>query len=183
MTLTNVATPPAAAASERAARLAAAGADWADRFAADPSDAQLTYRVRGVGEGAVSTRITAGRHEFLVDEPSALAGDDNAASPVEVALAALVSCQIVVYRLYATALGIPFDEISVVADGDLDARQLFGIDGGVRAGFSAVRLFVTVTGTEPVARYEELQSAVDDHCPVFDLFTNPTPVSVTVTKG
>ncbi len=90
------------------------------------------------------------------------------------------------YRLYANALGIPSDEISVVADGDLDARRLFdigiGIDENVRAGFSAVRLAVTITGPGTAERYQELQSVVDAHCPVFDLFTNPTPVSVTVVK-
>ena len=96
MTITNTANPLTIAASDRAARLDAAGADWTDRIAADPSRAQLTYRVRGAGEGAVSSRITAGKHEFLIDEPSALAGDDHAASPVEVAPAALLPCQVVV---------------------------------------------------------------------------------------
>ena len=169
--------------SERSERLANASAGWAARIAADPSSAQLTYRVRGSGEGSVATRVSAGRHEFIVDEPDALAGDDVAASPVEIALAALISCQIVVYRLYANALGIQLDDISVVADGDLDARRLFGIEVSVRAGFTDVRLAVTVTGPETEERYAELQSVVDAHCPVFDLFTNPTPVAVTVKKG
>lgn len=169
--------------SVRAERLASAGAGWAARVAADPASAALTYRVRGTGEGSVATRVTAGRHEFIVDEPDALAGDDLAASPVEIALGALISCQIVVYRLYANALGIKVDDIAVVAEGDLDARRLFGIDESVRAGFTAVRLDVTVTGPEPEDRYEELREVVDAHCPVFDLFNNPTPVTVTVAKG
>ena len=55
-------------------------------IAANVSSAFLTYRVNASGEGAVASRIRAGRHEFLVDEPAALAGDDVAACPVEVAL-------------------------------------------------------------------------------------------------
>lgn len=167
----------------RAERLASAGGGWAARIAANPASALLTYSVRGTGEGSVATRVTAGRHEFLVDEPDALAGDDLAASPVEIALGALISCQVVVYRLYANALGIKVDDIAVVAEGDLDARRLFGIDESVRAGFTAVRLDVTVTGPESEERYEELREVVDAHCPVFDLFNNPTPVTVTVAKG
>ena len=170
-------------AADRAERLTNAGTAWGERIASDVANAQLTYRVGGVGEGSVASRITAGKHSFLVDEPAALAGDDAAASPVEVALGALISCQIVVYRLYAHALGIRVDEIDVKAEGDLDARRLFGINETVRAGFSAVRLAVTITGPETEERYNELRDAVDAHCPVLDLFVNATPVSVTVSKG
>jgi len=170
-------------ATERAERLTAAGASWGSRIAADPANAQLTYRVRGHGEGSVASAITAGKHRFLVDEPAALAGDDLAGSPVEVALGALISCQIVVFRLYAHSLGIQVDDISVAAEGDLDARKLFGIDESVRAGFSDIRLTVTLTGPESDERYQQLRGVVDKHCPVLDLFANPTPVSIAVVKG
>ena len=172
-----------AIAADRADRLTVAGQAWADRIAADPASAGLTYRVNGAGVGSVATTITAGRHTFVVDEPDALAGDDVAASPVEFALGALISCQVVVYRLYAQALGIQVDDIAITAEGDLDARRLFGIDESVRAGFSDVRLAITITGPETDARYQQLREAVDAHCPVLDLFANATPVSSTVTKA
>ena len=174
---------PAVAADERADRLTDAGAGWTNRISADSTAALLTYRVNGLGVGSVATAITAGKHAFLVDEPGALAGDDVAASPVEFALGALISCQVVVYRLYAQALGIQVDDIDVKAEGDLDARRLFGIDKSVRAGFTDVRLAVTITGPETDARYQELREVVDAHCPVLDLFTNPTPVTTTVAKA
>ena len=174
---------PAVSPDVRATRLLDAGSAWGDRIAANPASAQLTYRVRAAGEGSVATAVTAGNHTFVVDEPAALAGDDVAASPVEYALGALISCQVVVYRLYAQALGIRVDEITVDAEGDLDARRLFGIDETVRAGFTDVRLAITITGPESEERYQELREAVDAHCPVLDLFQNPTPVSVTVAKG
>jgi len=181
--LETIADIPAASAEERAERLSAAGSAWGERIAADTASAQLTYRVRGVGEGSVASRITAGRHEFVVDEPAALAGDDVAASPVEYALGALISCQIVVYRLYAQALGIRADDISIAAEGDLDARKLFGIEESVRPGFGAVRLDIRISGPETEERYQELRAAVDEHCPVLDLFANATPVSVSVAKA
>jgi uncharacterized OsmC-like protein len=174
---------PAATAEERAQRLASAGAAWSERIAADTTSAHLTYRVRGTGEGSVASRITAGRHEFVIDEPAALAGDDVAASPVEFALGALISCQIVVHRLYAQALGIRVDDIAITAEGDLDAQKLFGIDESVRAGFGAVRLDIRISGPESEERYQELRAAVDAHCPVLDLFANPTPVSISVAKA
>ena len=161
-------------------RPVSAGTAWADRIGADVDSAKLSYTVSGEGQGSVASRITAGTQVFFVDEPGALAGDDIAASPVEYALGALISCQIVVYRLYAQNLGIRVDSISATAEGDLDARGLFGIDDSVRPGFSAVRLDVQVTGPESDERYAQLHAAVDAHCPVLDIFANPTPVTVTL---
>lgn len=183
MTILDTISAPSVSALDRAERLTTAGEAWASRIAGDPATAHLTYRVNGAGTGSVATTITAGKHTFVVDEPDALAGDDVAASPVEFALGALISCQVVVYRLYAQALGIRVDDIDIKAEGDLDARRLFGIDESVRAGFSDVRLAITITGPETDARYQELRDVVDAHCPVLDLFANPTPVSVTVSKG
>ena len=167
-------------AAARADRLDAAGTAWGERIDARRDSAHLTYTVTGQGVGAVASTLRAGRHEFAVDEPAALAGDDLAASPVEVALGALISCQVVVYRLYAHALGIQVDDIDVTAEGDLDAARLFGKDESVRAGFGEVRLLVRLTGPETAQRYEELRAAVDAHCPVLDLFQNPTPVTTRV---
>lgn len=163
--------------AERAQRLNDAGAAWNERIAADAGSAQLTYRVSGRGIGSVATEIRAGKHRFIVDEPSALAGDDVAASPVEYALGALVSCQVVVYRLYAQALGLTIDEIEITAEGDLDVRKLLGIDESGRAGFHDIRVKVDITGPDSPEQYENLRQVVDAHCPVLDLFAGTVPAS------
>jgi len=62
-------------------------------------------------------------------------------------------------------------------EGDLDIRGFFGFDDTVRPGFTAVRVEVIVTGPESAERYAELAAAVDEHCPVLDLFKNPVPVT------
>ena len=168
---------PDVTADERAARLATAGEAWNERIARDAANAALTYRVTGRGVGAVGTEITSGTHRFLVDEPAGLAGDDAAPSPVEYALGALVSCQVVVFRLFAQALGLTIDDIAITAEGDLDVRKLFGIDESGRAGFHDVRVRVDITGPNSADEYERLRAVVDEHCPVLDLFANPVPVS------
>ncbi len=182
-TLTASTAIPEISGQDRADRLSAAGAAWSDRIDRNRSSSQLTYRVEGVGEGAVATRLRAGAHEFVIDEPAPLAGDDVAASPVEYALGALIGCQVVVYRLYAQVLGIQVDDIKVSAEGDLDAARLLGKDPSVRPGFSDVRLHIELIGPETQERYEELRDAVDVNCPVLDLFANVTPVTVTVAKA
>lgn len=165
---------------ERAQRLTDAGTIWNERIAGDANNAELTYKVVGRGVGSVATEVRAGNHRFLVDEPGALAGDDAAASPVEYALGALVSCQVVVFRLYAQALGLTIDEIEITAEGDLNVQKLFGIDESGRAGFRDVRLTVDIAGPNSAEEYANLREVVDEHCPVLDLFSNPVPTSSTL---
>lgn len=165
---------------ERSKRLIEAGIFWSERISIHPANAALTYKVSGQACGSVATRLQAGKHVFHIDEPVGLAGDDVAASPVEIALGAFIACQIVVYRLYAQNLGITIETIEAEVEGDLDVRGLFGIDQRVRPGFSEIRLTTRVTGPESDERYAQLQKVVDESCPVLDLFANPTPVRVTL---
>ncbi|MER8023962.1 OsmC family protein [Glutamicibacter protophormiae] len=168
-------------AEDRSARLQQAGTGWGERISTAPDSAKLTFTVQGEGFGSVASNIVSGKHIFTVDEPAALGGDDLAASPVEYALGALISCQVVVYRLYAEQLNIQVDDVKIVANGDLDVRGLFGIDKSIRPGFTSVDLDVQISGPESAERYDELRQAVDAHCPVLDLFANPVPVTTAVT--
>ncbi|MFP5023103.1 OsmC family protein [Pseudonocardia phyllosphaerae] len=142
----------------------------------DASQAQTLFRATGSSGDGVRSEIRIGDHQVLVDEPPALGGENAAPNPVEFALAALLSCQVVTYRFYAAKLGIPLDDVQVDVEGDLDVRGFFGIDDDVRPGFGAVRLDVTLSGPASEADYQRLRDTVDEHCPVLDLFRNPTPV-------
>ena len=143
----------------------------------DPANAQALFSAEGTLVGVTEVDIRTGAHTFKVDEPPALGGADAAANPVQFALASLGSCQAITYRFWAAQLGIPFDTLTVRVEGDLDIRGFFGFDDTVRPGFTAIRVEVTVTGPESAERYAELAAAVDEHCPVLDLFKNPVPVS------
>ena len=146
----------------------------------DPANAQAQFTAQGTLVGVTEVDIRTGEHSFKVDEPAALGGADVAANPVQYALASLGSCQAITYQFWAEQLGIGFDTLSVRVEGDLDVRGFFGFDDGVRPGFSAVRVEVTVTGPESPERYQDLAAAVDRHCPVLDLFANPVPVTRTL---
>ncbi|MGY2061678.1 OsmC family protein [Nocardia gipuzkoensis] len=148
--------------------------------AQDPGNAAVLFRASGTPEGTVGTVVTTGRHTVRVDEPPTLGGEDTAANPVEVYLAALIACQTVTYRFWAQRLGITVDDLAIEAEGDLDVRGFFGLDDSVRPGFQAVRVTVRIDGPETVDRYTELHRAVESHCPVLDLTTAPTPVESTL---
>lgn len=167
-------------AEERTERLGAITTATRSAVDDDASRAAVTFEATASGTGWVASDIATRQHRFVVDEPASLGGDDSAANPVEYALGALLSCQVVTYRFWAARLGIRLDDVRLSAEGDLDVRGFFGLDDGVRAGFGDVRVRVELTGPETPERYEELHAAVDGHCPVLDLFTNPTPVTTTL---
>lgn len=126
-----------------------------------------------VGTCLVSVRM--GDHTTTVDQPEGL-GDGLAANPVELALASLGSCQAMTYRFWSEKLGVQLDEVRVEVRGDLDVRRIFGVDDAVRPGFGNVEIEVHLSGPEAPARYAALRQAVDDHCPMLDVFANAVPV-------
>lgn len=176
-TITSSRTEIAAARDERLGAIITA---TAGAVAGDPGLAGVQFRASGTGTGWVATDLTSRQHAYVVDEPASLGGDDSATNPVEAALGALIACQVVTYRFWAARLGVRLDDVAISAVGDLDVRGFFGLDDDVRPGFGDVRLEVRLTGPETAERYAELHAAVDAHCPVLDLFSNPTPVRTTL---
>jgi len=151
--------------------------------AEDPAAARVLFRADGTLTGVTEVDMRTGTHTFTVDEPARLGGGGTAPSPVQYALAALGSCQAITYRFWAEQLGISLRTLTVRVEGDLDIRGFFGFHDGVRPGLSAVRVQVGITGPETPGRYQELAAAVDEHCPVLDLFRHPVPVARTITVG
>jgi uncharacterized OsmC-like protein len=151
--------------------------------AADAGTASVVFRAHADADGPVGSAIRVNRHRFAQDEPAAFGGSDAAPGPVDYALAGFASCQIVTYKYWAARTGVTIEDLSVEIDADFDFRTMFGFEGGGRPGLSDVRVKVRVSGPDDADRYTELQKLVDEHCPVFDLFANATPVSTTLTVG
>lgn len=135
-----------------------------------------------LGEGLDST-VAVRQFAVRVDEPHTLGGEDTAPNPVEYLLAALGACQEITYRLYADALGIPLDGVSVKVTGAIDLRGFFNVDATVRPGFSAIDAEVTLDSPAPESELARLKEIVDAHCPVLDILRNPTPITLSLQRG
>lgn len=152
--------------------------DTQEAFKADSGKAQATFRSESALQDGLQSKVSMRQHKIIVDEPEALGGADSGPNPVELILGALGSCQEITYRAYATALGIPLDSVSVVLDGDIDLRGFFGVDPSVRAGYQRIRGTVNLVSSADEATLNQLRDAVNAHCPVLDILTNPTPVEL-----
>lgn len=153
--------------------------EFEQNLRAQPGSGAATFTADGHATGQVSSTVRVGKYTLKVDEPRDL-GEDTAPSPVEYALAGLLSCQLVTYKVWASKLGIQLDDVELTVDGDIDLGGFFGVGENIRPGFGRVRVNVRLTGPESQQRYAQLQDAVDEHCPVLDLLRNPTAVQTTI---
>jgi uncharacterized OsmC-like protein len=126
-----------------------------------------------VDEYRTEVRIRDFRLE--VDEPPVIGGSDTGPTPVELVLAALGTCQEIVYATYARVLGIPLDGLEVTAEGRLDLRGFFGV-ADVPAGFQDVTFTVDITSPAPAHDVARLIETVNAHCPVLDILKQPLVV-------
>ncbi len=121
------------------------------------------------------------QHSIITDEPESLGGTDAGPNPVELILAALGTCQEITYRAYAAAMDIPLDHVSVKLEGQIDLRGFFGVDDEVRPGYRSIRGTVTLESDASEAQLQQLRAAVDAHCPVLDILSQPVPVELGIT--
>jgi uncharacterized OsmC-like protein len=149
-------------------------------FRDDPAKAAATFAVESRLVGGFQSSVQTRQFRFHADEPESIGGEDSAPNPVEYLLASLATCQEVTYRLYADALGIPVDGISVKVEGALDLRGFLDVDDDVRPGYLAINGTVTIDSPASGEELARLKRAVDRHCPVLDSLRNPTPVELTI---
>ncbi len=112
------------------------------------------------------------------DHPSVLLGQDKGATPVEIALHALGTCLTAAMTYHAAANGIDIEGMEVKMDGDLDLHGFLGLDPEVRKGFNGINAKFKVKSDASV---EQLR-ALAQFSPVFDIISNPTPVSIEIVK-
>ncbi len=129
-------------------------------------------------QGGMRTEGRFGHHVVIVDEPNAFGGEDSAANPAEVLLAALGTSLSVTLRCHAALLGIAVGRISVELAGDLDIRGFFDTDPAIRSGFPDIKLKVAVESQATPEHLAQLLRATDRGCPVLDACRGATPVSI-----
>ena len=133
-----------------------------------------------------ATQEMAHKHETVLDSdhPEVLVGKDNGPTPVEYVLHALASCLTAGIANIAAARGVTLTKVSSTVEGDIDLLGILGLsDGAVRNGYQGVRVTFHIEGD---ADDETLRGIVEQsrrRSAVYDVVTNPTPVSVDVVTG
>ena len=115
------------------------------------------------------------KFRFQADEPPLLAGQDQAANPVEHLLHALASCVTTAMVAHAAVRGIVIHELESELEGDIDIRGFFGLANDVPKGFTNIRFNFRVKTDEP--NLDRLKSLAL-FSPVYNTLTNGTKVDI-----
>lgn len=136
----------------------------------DPETRKLGIRsVRAENAGGTkSTMHVRDFPPFVIDEPDTLGGTNEGPSPLEMAIASLASCEVVIINGVAEALGFEYSRVTVEATGQVDLRGPKGVKG-VRPYFETVEMAIEVATDESPERFETLRENVEYRCPVLNL--------------
>jgi uncharacterized OsmC-like protein len=112
------------------------------------------------------------------DEPAVLLGEDQGANPVEFVLHALAGCLTTSLVYHAAAQGIKIDAVESRFEGELDLHGFLGLSDRVRNGYEQIRVTFKIQADAPAEKLKELCELAQRRSPVFDIVSNPVPVSV-----
>jgi uncharacterized OsmC-like protein len=116
------------------------------------------------------------------DEPPVLLGKDQGANPVEYVLNALAGCLTTSLVYHSAARGIKIESVESSFEGNLDLRGFLGISDQVRNGYENIRVTFRVKADASDEQIEELIQLAQKRSPVFDIVSNPVPVSIKLEK-
>lgn len=144
----------------------------------NPAAAKLVFRAETQLEEGV--RCSARVRDFAplaVDEPPELGGKNTAMNPVELVLAALGTCQEIMYAAYAAVMDIPLHRVQVDLKGYLDLRGLFGMDPSIPPGYQKIVYETRIDSPADEATLKKLVATVERTCPLLDIIKRPIEVS------
>jgi uncharacterized OsmC-like protein len=115
--------------------------------------------------------------ELHADEPSILAGEDQAANPVEHLLHALAGCVTTSMVAHAALRGIHIEALESELEGDIDLRGFLGLDSNVPKGYTNIRVkFRVKTDPENLKRLRSLA----EFSPVYSTITQGAKVDIEI---
>lgn len=136
----------------------------------DPKTRKLAHRhVTALNDGGTKTKVSVRDFApFHTDEPASLGGSNEAPSPIETLLGALLGCEAVILHGVAQAISFDYSGIELASESQIDVRGPKGVPG-IRPYFEKVSVEVKVYTDEPDARFEILQKNVEFRCPIVNL--------------
>lgn len=98
---------------------------------------------------------------------------------MEFVLHALAACLTTSLVYHAAARGIRIESVESTLEGDLDLQGFLGLSEQVRRGYKEIRVKFQVTSDASPEQLEELTK----FSPVYDIVSNPVPVSIQIERN
>ena len=157
----------------------------------DPSKGIVEFKVKTDWKGqtrsetSVESYRLAGdeikrRFTIRTDEPLELLGENTAANPQELLMAALNACITVGYVAGAAVNGITLSKLSIETSGSLDLRGFLGIDPHVKPGYESLRYVVRIAGDGTPEQFRDIHEKVIKTSPNYFNVSKPVRLDATL---
>lgn len=123
-----------------------------------------------------SVAVTRG-FSLVQDEPASVAGGARGPTPTDYFMAALGTCQNVVFVRYAALEQLAIEALETTVTGTWDRRGLYGI-GGADPGFREITLETRVSTNAPAGKVAEVARRTRRGCPIFATLRKETALTV-----
>ena len=119
-------------------------------------------------------------HSFVLeaDEPDILLGRDHGPNATEALLHSLAACLNTTFICHAADRGIEINQLELDLEGQIDLRGFLDFDDETKRGFQDIRVTIKAKSTASPEELQQLCELAKKNSPVFNMITNPTPVSV-----
>jgi uncharacterized OsmC-like protein len=127
-----------------------------------------SVRASGSWLRSMRTRVSIREFDFVIDEPVAKGGENQAPTPMEFVAGAVNGCITVTIEAIATELGIQLDQVETLTRAHMDVRGFNGT-ADVSPHFKDYSLLVQVVTPDSELKLDELRRLVEKRCPAVNL--------------
>jgi len=167
--------------------------DAREALSADPDAADFQWRasctwvngthshtvVEGFGGLGTEQAHRAAFH-YDVDHPECFGSEDHGPTPTEIVLVGLAGCLTAGVAAVAQRRDIQLRSVTATLTGDMSVLGVLGADPDVRNGFNHVAVHFDIDADASPADIAAVVAQSQKRSAVYDILTNPTPVTVTV---
>ena len=142
-----------------------------------PSVGRVTKKATARMVDGLKIEVQEGEFKLISDMPEVLGGSNAGPSAGAFARMSLGACLVQGYAMWLSRMDVPFDEIDVEVEGDLDQAGMLGVNDEAPPGHESLRVKVNITSKAPQAEIERVLELADRHSPVLHLIAQPVPVT------
>jgi uncharacterized OsmC-like protein len=149
-----------------------------DTYRSDPSASRITLAARGgQADSVMACSVDIGRAIYAAQAHSGVGGAGTAACSGDLLLGALAACAQLTCQMVATAMGIPFERIEVLVEGDLDLGGTLGIKKDVPVGFEQIRARFEIDAPQATEQQlGALREKTEQYCVVMQTLLRPPAI-------
>jgi uncharacterized OsmC-like protein len=163
-----------------AEQLRQAQAPFKQRYREQPEAAVITLAARGNLDAGMTCSVETGKALVQAGLHPATGGDGMSACSGDMLLQALAACAGVTLRAVATALEVPVQGGTVIAEGDLDFRGTLGVSKEAAVGFRDIRLRFELDTDATPEQLANLLRLTERYCVVYQTLRHSPPVAVSI---